>query len=120
MPGSVAALSSSSSLSSARRALRARPIKLAFELLDHQLLMRDQGRIIGSLGSDLRQLGFYLQQGCLQRVHVIRRLGRIACHRRTGVNLTSNVSARDDECRGWYVSLGRSRVNCGSSRSHRG
>ena len=66
----------------ARRALRARPIKLAFVLLDHQLLMRDEGRVIGGLGSGLGQLGFYLQQSCLQRVDVIGQLRGIACHRR--------------------------------------
>jgi hypothetical protein len=38
----------------ARRPLRARPIKLALELLNHQILMRDEGRIIRGLGSDLR------------------------------------------------------------------
>jgi hypothetical protein len=80
----------------ARGALRARPIKLALELLDHQLLMRDQGCIVGRLGSGLRQLGCNVRrsarldgavaalgnQGRLQRVNVIGQLRGVDRHRR--------------------------------------
>ena len=43
-----------------RRAFRARPIKLARQLLDPKLLMGDQGLIIGGLGSGHRKLRFGL------------------------------------------------------------
>ena len=77
-----------------RRAFRERAIELASELLDLQVLMRDQGFIIRGLGSGPCQLGFnprrpggfgdaleaLVSQRRLQRVDVIGDLRRIQRH----------------------------------------
>ena len=41
-------------------ALRTRPVDLAFELGDFELLARDRGRVVGGLGTGQRKLGFNL------------------------------------------------------------
>ncbi len=70
-----------------RRPLRTGAIELAGQLLDLQLLMRNQRLVVGGLGAGHRQLGFGLccpgllsDEGCLQRVDVVRRCAKFRIH----------------------------------------
>ena len=70
-----------------RRALRARAVDLALQLLDLQLEVRDQRLVVGTLGKRNRCYGFRLigprargDQRGLQRVNVIGECVQRRCH----------------------------------------
>ena len=63
----------------ARRALRARPVDLASELGDLELLLRDHRRIVGRLGAGHRQLCLQCLECLRLRIHATRESQTIVC-----------------------------------------